>query len=572
MQRARAVIMAGGGADAVNSFTRFYLALLGQIPYEACPNVPPEFLLLPQWFPVNLYSISAWSRTILVPLSIMSAFQPVRHIEPERGIRELLLSDPMTWPYPRCPGLPRSKRIVSWDRFFHGTDKLFKFLQRHHITPLRHWAVQSAKRWMLHRFASSDGLGAIFPPLIWSIVALRSLGYGEGSPEMRYCRKQLWNLVIEEEHTAHLQPCKSPVWDTALTLRALAESGLEADHPATTRGVQWLLAQEIRTRGDWSHNVAAQPGAWCFEFANPHYPDLDDTAMAVLSLQEAQTMPASRGGWLPPDLKIVADTTSPTLPDARCKAMLLDDVAGATDRAAHWMLAMQNRDGGWGAFDKDNTAEFLCHVPFADHNAMIDPSSPDLTARVLEAVARVGKRLGHVAVDRAVEYLRRTQEADGSWFGRWGVNYIYGTWQALTGLRAAGVPAHDPAIVAGAQWLIAHQQSTGGWGETADSYIDTSLRGQGRETASQTAWALMGLVSAGMHDHPAAQRGVQYLLAHQNHDGSWHETEFTGTGFPRVFYLRYHYYCIYFPLMALARWARAAEEKENADCKLQNAE
>ncbi|HEY2880786.1 MAG TPA: prenyltransferase/squalene oxidase repeat-containing protein, partial [Pirellulales bacterium] len=264
MQRARAVILANGGADTVNSFTRFYLALLGQIPYEACPIVPPEFLLLPDWFPVNLYSISAWSRTILVPLSIMSAFQPVRNIEAERGIRELFLSEPTEWPYPRCPGLPRSRGLFSWDRFFHGTDKLFKFMQRHKLTPLRHWAIAEAQRWMLERFTGSDGLGAIFPPMIWSIVALKSLGFADDSSEMTYCRERLLGLVIEEADDARLQPCKSPVWDTALTLRALAASGVDGDHPSIARGVQWLLSQEIRTRGDWSHDVQVPPGGWCF--------------------------------------------------------------------------------------------------------------------------------------------------------------------------------------------------------------------------------------------------------------------------------------------------------------------
>ncbi len=565
MERARKAILANGGADAVNSFTRFYLALLGQVPYEACPNVPPEFLLLPKWFPVNLYSISAWSRTILVPLSIMSAFQPVRHIAPERGIRELFLSDPLTWPYPRCPGLPASRRLVSWDRFFHATDKLFKFCQRQRLLPLRRTGIEAAKKWMLERFAGSDGLGAIFPPMIWSIVALRCLGYDDASPEMQYCRERLWSLVIEGVRTARLQPCKSPVWDTALTLRALSESGVAADHPASERGVQWLLSQEIRTRGDWAHNVSAQPGAWCFEFANRHYPDLDDTAIALLALQEANRPAREQSHWLPPDLKLVANTKAASLPDARRKALLFDDLAGATERAAGWLLAMQNSDGGWGAFDRDNTAEFLCHVPFADHNAMIDPSWPDVTARVLESLTKYGKRRNLPALDRAVGYLRQSQEPDGSWFGRWGVNYIYGTWQVLSGLRAAGVPPTDPAMVAGGQWLVAHQQSTGAWGESADSYADPTLRGQGRETPSQTAWALMGLVAAGLEDHPATLRGVRYLISQQKTDGTWDETEFTGTGFPRVFYLRYHYYRIYFPLMALSRWARVAGDSRLAE-------
>jgi squalene-hopene/tetraprenyl-beta-curcumene cyclase len=557
MQRARAAIMAAGGADAVNSFTRYYLALLGQIPYDACPNVPPEFLLAPSWFPVNLYSISAWSRTILVPLSIMSAFKPVRQIEPERGIRELFLTDPLTWPYPRCPGLKKSNRLVSWENFFHSLDKVFKFLQRNHLLPFHRWAINTAKRWMIERFSASDGLGAIFPPMIWSIVALRCLGYADDSPEMQYCRGRLWDLVIEQDHSARLQPCKSPVWDTALTMRALADSGLEGQHPAMERGVQWLLAQEIRTRGDWSRSVKAQPGGWCFEFANAFYPDLDDTAMVLMALQDAyRTTPPAAAG-LPPDLRLIAETTAATLPDARRHALLMDDIAGASSRAMHWMLAMQNRDGGWGAFDRDNTAEFLCHVPFADHNAMIDPSSPDLAGRVLESLAGLGRRVGDEAVDRAVAYLRCTQEADGSWFGRWGVNYIYGTWQSLTGLAAVGVPNDDPAMIAGVQWLVTHQQPCGGWGESADSYAEPKLRGQGPVTPSQTAWALLGLIAAGQPDHPAVLRGIKFLLTHQNTDGTWEETEFTGTGFPQVFYLRYHYYRIYFPLMALARWAKS---------------
>jgi squalene-hopene/tetraprenyl-beta-curcumene cyclase len=562
MQRARSAILASGGADAVNSFTRFYLALLGQVPYDACPAVPPEFLLLPKWFPVNLYSISAWSRTILVPLSIMSAFQPVRKIEPERGIRELFLSDPLDWPYPRCPGLKRSKRVISWDNFFHFTDKAFKFLQKRRLMPLRKKAVSVAKQWMLERFTGSDGLGAIFPPMIWSIVALRCLGHGDESAEMKYCRERLMGLVIEDENSARLQPCKSPVWDTAITLRAVADSGMDADHPVVERGVQWLLAQEIRTRGDWATNVKAQAAGWCFEFGNPYYPDADDTAMVMLALRESFAEPNVRSSLLPPPLRLVGETTAPTLPDARRKAMLLDDINGATQRGLQWLLAMQNKDGGWGAFDCDNTAEFLCYVPFADHNAMIDPSSPDLAARVIESLANMGKRVGDPAINRAVDYLRRTQEADGSWFGRWGVNYIYGTWQAIVGLTAVGIPPHDPMIVAGANWLIAHQQPSGGWGESPDSYADPTLRGQGRETPSQTAWALLGLIAAGMQDHPAAIRAVDYLVNHQNLDGTWDETEFTGTGFPRVFYLRYHYYRIYFPLMALSRWAKAADKAE----------
>lgn len=533
MRRARRAILAHGGADAVNSFTRFYLALLGQIPYDQCPAVPPEFLLLPDWFPVNLYSISAWSRTMLVPLSIMSARQPVRAVGPRLGIRELFLRAPPDWPALRCPGLKGGTGLLSWDRFFRLVDACAKRCQRHRLLPLRRRAVEKARRWMLERFAGSDGLGAIFPPIVWSAVALRCLDYAEDSPDVRYCLDQLRRLTIEEDDTLRLQPCRSPVWDTALALRALAASGACGEQDHADRALEWLLDRQIKHCGDWSRSVTAEPGGWCFEHANDFYPDLDDTAMVVMALAEqliaASGAPADRGRtWT--------------------------RMTGAIARAERWMLAMQNRDGGWGAFDRDNDAEFLCYVPFADHNAMIDPSTPDLTGRVLEALGCLGRRTGDPAIDRAVDYLRRTQEPDGSWFGRWGVNYIYGTWQVLAGLAAIGIAHDDPLVVAGAEWLLAHQQPTGGWGESPETYTNPSLRGQGNPTASQTAWALLGLISVGLGEHPATQRGVRWLIERQRPDGSWDEPEFTGTGFPRVFYLRYHLYRIYFPLLALARW------------------
>ncbi|MFO0900760.1 MAG: terpene cyclase/mutase family protein [Pirellulales bacterium] len=556
MERARKAILRHGGADAVNSFTRFYLALLGQISYDQCPAVPPEFLLLPKWAPVNLYSISSWSRTILVPLSIMSAHRPVTQIDPRLGISELFLKPPHQWRPTRCPGLASGLGPRAWDRFFRFMDRTFKFAQHHRLTPLRKRALRTARDWMVERFDGSDGLGAIFPPMVWSIVALRCLGYRDDSPEMQYCQERLQGLVIEDEETARLQPCKSPVWDTAITVRALAESGLAADHPALGKAAQWLVGKEVRRRGDWSHNVQAEPGGWCFEHANDFYPDLDDTAMVSMALH-AHFHGARRDKALPPGFRLVVDTTAATVPQARGKADLADRAAAAVERGSRWMEAMQNRDGGWGAFDKDNTAEFLCHVPFADHNAMIDPSSPDLTGRVLEALGDAGRRLGDPVIDRAVAYLRRTQEADGSWFGRWGVNYIYGTWEVILGLTAVGVPADDPAIVAGANWLLAYQQPCGGWGETPASYDDPTLRGQGNPTPSQTAWAVMGLTAAGLHKHPATARGIRFLLSRQKSDGSWDEPEYTGTGFPRVFYLKYHWYRIYFPLMALSRWATA---------------
>ncbi len=575
MQRARAAILAHGGADSVNSFTRFYLALLGQISYEECPAVPPEFVLLPSWFPVNLYSCSAWSRTILVPLSIISACQPRRQVEAHRGIRELFIKQPSQWPPLRCPGLNRGTGLFSWDGFFQTTNTLLKWLQRNNASMFRKRALKAAEKWMVQRFEGSDGLGAIFPPMIWAVIALRCLGYRDESPELEYCYDRLEGLIIEEDETARLQPCKSPVWDTAIALRALSDSGVEPDHPAVSKSVEWLLSQEVTRKGDWAKTVNAAPGGWCFEHANEFYPDLDDTAMVLMALRGQFAEPIVSDDALPPGLRLLVASQADSRANAKQQVMTLDRIAASSDRAERWMLAMQNKDGGWGAFDRDNDRQFLCYVPFADHNAMIDPSTPDLAARVLESLAQTGHRVGHPAVDRAVAYLRKCQEADGSWFGRWGVNYIYGTWQVIVGLTAVGVPCDDQAVVAGANWLLAYQQASGGWGESPDSYVHPHLKGQGKTTASQTAWAVMGLVAAGKHEHAAVARGIQYLLSHQRADGTWDEAEFTGTGFPRVFYLRYHMYPIYFPLMALSRWAVAIgaslREVETATIRLAEA-
>jgi squalene-hopene/tetraprenyl-beta-curcumene cyclase len=566
MVRARRAILAHGGADAVNSFTRFYLAMLGQISYDHCPAVPPEAMLLPRRFPVNIYKVSSWSRTIIVPLSIVSATQPVRRVDPKLGIRELFLREPHEWPKLRAPGLKGGTGLLSWDRFFRAVDAALKFCQRRRLTPLRRRAVAAAKQWMLARFERSDGLGAIYPPIVWSIVALKSLGHDDDSPEVAECLRQLDALTIEDadRETARLQPCKSPVWDTAIALRALSMAGTSGRRNEIRRAVEWLLDKEVTVRGDWAETVRAEPGGWAFEYHNDFYPDNDDTAMVLMALkaQFAEAAVEQTVG-LPPELRVADEPQTEAEPDAgeqdRWAMETLGRSSEAIARGLRWMLAMQNRDGGWGAFDRDNDREFLCHVPFADHNAMIDPSTPDLTGRVLEALGQLGHRLGHPAVDRAVAYVRRTQEADGSWFGRWGVNYIYGTWQVLTGLREVGVPSDDPAVAAGANWLLAHQQPCGAWGESCDTYEKPELRGQGAPTASQTAWAVLGLLAAGRHDHPAVARAVRWLVNAQRDEGTWDEPEFTGTGFPRVFYLRYHYYPISFPLMAMAQWAVKAD-------------
>jgi squalene-hopene/tetraprenyl-beta-curcumene cyclase len=552
--RARAAIERAGGPWAVNSFTKFYLALLGQMSYAHCPAVPPEMVLLPDWFPVNLHRVSAWSRTMIVPLSLMWAFKPVREIAPEQGISELFASQ-----VGRNGPAPVGGS-GGWARFFRGVDWLLKACDTVGFRPLRSRAVAACRRWMLERFDGSDGLGAIFPPIVWSILALRAMGCDDDSAEVQECWRQL-DLLVEHEPdgTTRLEPCRSPVWDTAISLRALSDAATVGQrrlspgrdavelplsgaddfaHPLVA-AVDWLLDREIRGPGDWTHDAAGVvPSGWCFQYSNRFYPDVDDTAMVLIAVST----------WLD---SLAAGRERPSVPR-------LQRVQAAIGRAVPWLESMQSSDGGWGAFDRNNNMELLCKVPFADHNAMIDPSSPDLTGRVLEAYGKLGLRAGHPSVDRAIAYLRASQESDGSWFGRWGVNYVYGTWQAIEGLRAVGLPAVDPAVAAGADWLARHQQSCGGWGETPESYADRSLAGCGTPTASQTAWAVAGLVAAGRHDTREARRGVQWLAAHQSNDGSWEESEFTGTGFPKVFYLRYHYYPIYFPLMALARFSQAA--------------
>ncbi|MDX1948272.1 MAG: prenyltransferase/squalene oxidase repeat-containing protein [Pirellulaceae bacterium] len=573
MRRARQAIRAAGGADAVNSFTRFYLALLGQISYDHCPAVPPELILLPKWSPINIYRMSAWSRTIVVPLAIMWAHRPRRALRPAQGIWELFLKEPEHWPHNRCVGLADETGRFSWDRFFRQADATLKWLEKRRWLPLRQRALRGCTEWMTTRFAHSDGLGAIFPPIVWSIIALKCLGYADDSAEVQYNFDQLRALTIEERDSARLQPCLSPVWDTTLAMRALAGAGLSPRHPAIATATDWLLDKEVTRAGDWAETVNVAPGGWFFEHHNDFYPDVDDTAMALIALAEARVRETASA-----DAKAADSRPAESRPAdgrsgdkraapraARALAASLSRARGAHaagERARRWMLAMQNRDGGWGAFDRNNDSQFLCHVPFADHNAMIDPSTPDLTGRAIEALMLWGARSTDQPIQRGIAYLRGTQERDGSWFGRWGVNYIYGTWQSLVGLAAAGIPASDPALRRGANWLLACQHACGGWGESAASYDQPELRGQGAVTPSQTAWAILGLLAAGQRTNPAVQRGIRYLLDTQNPDGGWDEAEFTGTGFPRVFYLRYHYYRIYFPLLALAKFQAAERGSE----------
>jgi squalene-hopene/tetraprenyl-beta-curcumene cyclase len=549
MRRAREVIRGLGGAAACNSFTKFYLALLGQFPYDNCASVPPEMILLPKWSYVNIYAFSSWTRTIVVPLSIFSAHRPVRDLPEALGIRELFLQPPETPLWPHRP----TERWLTWTNFFLGVDRLYKKVAPL-LGPLRRYAVRRAAAWMHQHCADSDGVGAIFPPMIYTVISLRCLGYADDSPAMRWALKQLDDLGIEEGDTLRLQPCFSPVWDTALTLIGLADAGHKGLE--TTHGVRWLLDREVHQPGDWSAtNPHLEPGGWFFEYRNSFYPDTDDTAMVLMALAraagaEGHPLTASDDGVMIGNRQPDFHSETGTLP--------LAELADASRRGLRWLLGMQNSDGGWAAFDRDINRELLTKVPFADHNAMLDPSCPDITGRVLEALGHFGVRVGTPAVDRALAFLERTQDANGAWPGRWGVNYLYGSWQVLAGLNRVGFDMDAPMVRRSVAWLKKVQQSCGGWGESCASYDDPSLAGRGTPTASQTAWALLGLLAAGEAESEAVQAGVQYLLDTQLPDGGWHEEPFTGTGFPKVFYLKYHMYPLYFPLMALARYAGRA--------------
>jgi squalene-hopene/tetraprenyl-beta-curcumene cyclase len=527
MRRARDVIRSLGGAARCNSFTKFYLALLGQFPYANCPAVPPEMMFLPRWAYINIYAMSSWTRTIVVPLSIFYAHKPVRELPADLGIAELFLDPPETplWPH------PPTRRWLTWTNFFLSVDQAIKWLERWGPQFVRRAGVRRAAAWMLDHFADSDGVGAIFPPIIYTIVSLRCLGYADDSPEMQWALKQLDELLLEEEDTVRVQPCFSPVWDTALSLNALAMAGQAGQHRAVVRGAHWLLEREVRRPGDWSvANPCLEPGGWCFEYRNGFYPDTDDTAMVLMAL---------------------ARTGHAGTAEGHC----------AAERALRWLLAMQNQDGGWAAFDRDINREILTQVPFADHNAMLDPSCPDITARVLEALGQYGYRAGQPQVDCAAAFIARTQDPRGCWIGRWGVNYLYGTWQVLVGLQAVDFDMQHPMVRRAVEWLKSVQQPGGGWGETCRSYDDPSLAGQGTPTASQTAWALLALIAAGEAPSDEVRAGIDYLIATQQYDGDWREEQFTGTGFPKVFYLKYHMYSLYFPLMALARYAAAMQHE-----------
>jgi squalene-hopene/tetraprenyl-beta-curcumene cyclase len=513
MRAARACVIRLGGAEKCNSFSNFYLAALGQIGYDVCPAIPPEIILLPQWMYFNLYAVSAWTRTMILPLAIVSTLRPVRKVPPEKGIAELFTRNTRDG---AGLGLPRS-----WRQLFVLIDRLLKIYHIRPIDGLRQKAIKEAENWLLEHLEGTQGLGAIFPPMVYILIVFRTLGYADDHPKVVAAQEHLRGLFIREGDQIRIQPCHSPVWDTGLALHALAEAEISPDSDAARQATEWLLAKECRVASDWRKNCPeVEPSGWYFEFENPHYPDVDDTAMVTMALKRA-------GGAV---------------------------AAPAVERGIHWLLAMQNDDGGWAAFDRTKNRELLEHVPFADHNAMQDPSCPDITGRVLECLGHCGLKTDHPAVRKAIAFIQSHQEAEGCFFGRWGVNYVYGTWQVLTGLRSIGTDMTVPWVRRAADWLRKCQKPDGSWGETCDSYDDPSLKGTGHSTPSQTAWGAMGIMAAaGPHD-PACQRAIRWLCENQSPDGAWEENFYTGTGFPRVFYLKYHLYRHYFPLTALARY------------------
>ena len=551
MSNARRAVEELGGVGKVNSYTKIYLAMLNLQPWEDVPAIPPELVLLPRFFYINIYEISYWSRAILIPLSILYAKWMGFSNPNGLTINELFRSPegdngaagggggdgesprPVSNGNGEVNGGIRryTESIFSWRNIFTMIDLVLKKLEKTRVKPLRNLAVKKAEEWMVTRLEDSDGLGAIFPSMINSVLALRCLGYEADHPLVLEGIEKLEELEVEEGGEIHLQPCLSPVWDTALALSSLGETGVAGDLDEMTAAGRWLLSKEVRRPGDWQKRVRnAEVSGWPFQFRNEFYPDIDDTAAVVMALNRVA----------PGEVK---------------------GLRQAVERGISWVLSLQCSNGGWAAFDADVERKILNEIPYADHNAMLDPACADITGRVLEML---GSTTGYLedpkiqaVVQRGVQYLKDSQEENGSWYGRWGVNYIYGTWQALKGLMAVGISEDEKYIRRAVAFLKEHQNEDGGWGESCESYTDPSLGGKGETTASQTAWALMGLIATGELESTAVERGIRFLIDSQDADGNWTERCWTGTGFPQVFYLKYHMYSLNCPLFALGMYRNA---------------
>ena len=523
MAAAAAKIRELGGLESTNSFVRFYLAMAGVIEWDMVPAIPPEMMLLPQWLPINIYAMSSWTRGIVVPLMILWARKPSWRLPIDIGI-ECLFRDPSR----RHSAFEWSDKLFTWRNFFLTIDRGVKWRERMPVKFLRGPSLAAAERWMREHLEHSDGLGAIYPAMMNSIFALLAMGLSPEHPLTSREIDQLGRLEIAEGDTIRLQPCFPPVWDTCIAMVSLEEAGMAPNDPSLVRAADWLLDLQITRSGDWQNKArGVESGGWAFEYRNDFYPDVDDTAFVLMALRNVAHPDSKR-------------------------------LESAIRRGARWLVGMQNRSGGWGAFDKDNDRGLLTQTPFADHNAMIDPATADVTARVMECLGLLGWPSDHPAIRRGFRFLCGDQSKEGAWYGRWGVNYIYGTSGVLRALEADGL-VHEDICRRAVEWLHSVQNPDGGFGETIASYDDPSLKGKGESTPSQTAWGLIGLLAASGPDDPAARRAAEYLLATQNPDGSWNEELFTGTGFPRVFYLGYHLYRNSFPLYALARYRNRIE-------------
>lgn len=519
MATAREWILQHGGVERTRVFTRIWLALFGEWPWEQLPAMPPELVLLPSWFPLNVADWACWARQTAVPLTVVCSLRPNRHLGV--GIDELRTGR---------PAAPAKVPRLSWTRAFRVLDSALHRYQQRPIRWLRDLAYRRAAEWIVARQEADGSWGGIQPPWVYSLLALALLGYPLDHPVLRQGIEGLERFLVRESSESGpvrwMEACQSPVWDTVLAMQALRDSGVPADHPSLRAATDFLLREEIRVPGDWAvRRPNLEPGGWAFEFDNDGYPDIDDTAEALLALNRVDH----------PDLPAVQ---------------------GAIDRGSRWLRGMQSRDGGWGAFDADNTSRLVTKLPFCDFGAVIDPPSADVTAHVVEALCALG-RGDEPAVGRGVEWLLRHQESDGSWFGRWGANHVYGTGAVVPALVRAGLPRDHSALLRAVHWLEEHQNGDGGWGEDLRSYRDPEWIGRGESTASQTAWALLALLAVGHHDAASTRRGVEYLVDSQRPDGGWDESLFTGTGFPGDFYINYHLYRLVFPLAALGRYERA---------------
>ena len=524
MARARATILARGGARRCNVFTRTTLALFGEVPWRAVPVMPVEIMLLPGWSPFHVSKVSYWSRTVLVPLLVLMALRPRARNPKCVTIRELFVDPPeleRNW----ISGTTSSPLSLA----FGMLDRLLRRAEPYFPANARQRAIEKAVAFVTERLNGEDGLGGIFPAIANSVMMFDCLGYAPDHSDCATALAATRKLLVLDGEQSYCQPCLSPVWDTALACHALIEVGNPRLGPTIRRALDWLETKQVLEHaGDWAvTRPGVRPGGWAFQYENPHYPDLDDTAVVALALDRFDSARYRR----------------------------------AIDRAAEWVVGMQSRNGGWGSFDADNTHYYLNHIPFADHGALLDPPTADVSARCLGFLAQIGYSSDHPARSAVIEYLRREQEPDGSWFGRWGTNYIYGTWSVLAALNAAGTDPASLMVRRAVDWLLARQHEDGGWGEGGESYFADAPHGDAPySTASQTAWALLGLMAAGEVEHPAVAHGIAYLIASQDQEGNWEEPWFTAVGFPRVFYLRYHGYRAFFPLWALARYRHLTTE------------